>query len=479
MLRRMLFSHLLIVLIGFALVGLMISWLTKGYIHENKREQLFRQARIVNVNMPQPDQDLGAAVPSMLRFLEQAFGAQIWVFDRTGKIIATSQEKDIFVGKSVTPEILDAVLGGRDVSSVRFDGLPEPMLSVVVPWGQADQIRGGIILHSPVQGINQTAARIRETILWATVAAMLVSSVAGTYIFWTIVRPLRRIERVAAEIGAGHYDRRVEYHSNDEIGDLAATINSMAAKLAGIEAERRALEQAREDLFANISHDLRAPLTAILGFLEALQDGIAESREEEQRYLAVTYREALHLNELVNDLLDLTRLAAGKVTLYKVPVDLAGVAREVCSQMEHAARQQGNTLELSVGAGLPQALGDPVRLRQILSNLTGNAIKFTRDGRITMTLAQESGGVTVEVSDTGIGIAPQDLPSIWDRFYKGDRMRTRGRGGSGLGLAIVKELVDLHDGRVHVESQLGRGTIFRVWLPSVPGSSSEGQAVQG
>lgn len=466
--RRLVLSHLLIILVGLMTVGLATAWFVKGFIYETRQEQLVRSARQINHALVDTPMDEALPLPELLAFLDQSFDARLWLFDSSGKIVATSAESDVYVGKDVAPPVVSKVMAGQDiVEDLKFQGLPEPMLSVVVPWGKGEQIEGGLILHAPVDGLNQTIARVRETILWASLIAMTISATAGSYLSWTISRPLKEMELVATDLGHGRYEKRVQIDSPDEIGDLAAAINSMAAELSAIEMERQNLARAREDLFANISHELRSPLTAILGFLEALQDGFAENQEQQQLYLAVTYREALHLRRLVEDLLDLTRLTARRVAIHRVAVNAAEAVREVADQLLPVARARGNQLVVEPPpAGLPPILADPVRLKQILTNLAENAIKFTDAGRITLGVARDGEDVLIRVADTGIGIDESDLPLIWERFYKADRLRTRSRGGTGLGLAIVKELVALHGGRIEVESRVGQGTVFTVRLPA-------------
>lgn len=467
--RRLLFSHLSLIMIGLVTVGLFTAFLVKGFIYDTRREQLVREARQVNLAIQDDPVDGNRSTPELLAFLDKSLGARLWLFDPAGQIVATSAEEDVYVGKSVSDVVVKKVMRGQDViEPLDFPGLPEPMLSVVVPWGKGDELKGGLILHAPVQGLNQTIGRVREAILWVTLVTVILSTVAASYLSWTISRPLKEMEIVATEIGNGRYDKRVGVRSPDEIGDLAAAINAMAIELATVEQERLSLEKAREDLFANISHELRSPLTAVLGFLEALQDGFAENRDQEQLYLAVAYREALHLKRLIEDLLDLTRLTAGRAEIRRVALDAADVASEVCEQLAPMAHARRNQLRYQPPDGmLPLVSADPGRLRQILTNLIENAIKFTENGTITLGLAASGGGVAIRVADTGVGIDQEDLPMVWERFYKADRLRTRNRGGTGLGLAIVRELVSVHGGRIDVESQVGRGTVFTLWLPAV------------
>lgn len=189
------------------------------------------------------------------------------MFDRHGKIIATSTKDEVSIGKSVASTIVDKVLKGENaIQQLEFEGLEEPMISAVVSWGREDDVYGGIVLHSPVRGMNQTVGQIRETIVWASLLGIIFSTAMVSYLSWSISRPLRKIDRVASEIGIGNYSERIHIDFPDEIGDLAATINSMADKLEKVDQERKRLGRIRNDFLANVSHELRTPLTAMQGF---------------------------------------------------------------------------------------------------------------------------------------------------------------------------------------------------------------------
>jgi len=465
--RRLLFSFLATVLIGLCLSGFLILYFTKSYFYESKEEELLRMARKVNAAI-QDNPRVTRSVQNALVTYDQSFDTRIWLFDEKGKIVATSMQDDAFKGKSVARSIADKVLQGNTaVTELQIEGLEDPMLSVAVPWGKGEEVYGGIILHAPIEGIERTFAQMRETILWATLFGVVLSTAMVSYLSWSISRPLRTIERTAAEIGRGNYAERVMVHTSDEINDLAQTINSMAEKLEKVEQERHHLEQVRNDFLANVSHELRAPLTAIQGFLEALQDGLVDDEEARQKYYAVMYEETMQINRLVDDLMDLMKLENNKVTLARSPVDVAELLNKVAFSFHPEAEEKGIQLRVELPAELPRIYADPDRVTQIVKNLLKNALKFTQKGEILLTADPDDKFVRIRVKDTGIGIVPDDLNRIWERFFKVDRGRSRKDKGTGLGLAIVKNLVELHDGKCSVESVPGEGSTFTVWLPTV------------
>lgn len=465
--RRLLFSYLVTVLLGLGVAGLLMSFFAREYIYESKEEELLRKAKRVNLAI-QHTPVMNDKTVELLAFLDQSFDTRIWVFDRNGQILATSMKDEVFIGKSVASSIVERVTQGQNaVTELRFEGLNDPMLSVVVPWGVGDQIYGGIVLHAPIEGIEHTFSQMRETILWATLFGILLSTAMVSYLSWSISRPLQRIERAAAEIGMGRYEKRVEVDSHDEIGDLAATINRMAEKLEMVEQERRHLEQVRNDFLANVSHELRTPLTAMQGFLEALQDGLVTDEAARRRYYQVLYQESMHMNRLVEDLMELMKLESNEVTLSRYPVNAVDMLQKTALVFRPEAEEKGTAIETVAPAEpVPPVLADPDRLTQILNNLVKNAVKFTENGTITLSAQPDGPYVKLTVSDTGIGIPECDIDRIWERFFKADRGRSRKNKGAGLGLAIVKELVTLHDGRIAVESRPGEGTSFFVWLPA-------------
>ncbi|WP_324715673.1 ATP-binding protein [Carboxydochorda subterranea] len=231
--------------------------------------------------------------------------------------------------------------------------------------------------------------------------------------------------------------------------------------------ELRRLERVRSDFVANVSHELRTPLTAIKGFIEALQEGAAEDAATRTRFLEIMARETDRLVALINDLLDLSRLESRTAAFHPAALRLSEVAEAVVQMFSRKAGSKGLALSMEFDPGLPPVLGDEDMLRQVFINLLDNAIKYTMAGSIRVRARPERDGtVRVEVADTGIGIPRQHLSRIFERFYRVDRARSRELGGTGLGLSIVRHIVELHGGRIEVDSEVGVGTTFRFWLPA-------------
>ena len=231
--------------------------------------------------------------------------------------------------------------------------------------------------------------------------------------------------------------------------------------------ELRRLERVRTEFVANVSHELRTPLTAIRGYLETLLAGGLDEPDNGRRFLQIVFRHTERLGRLLDDLMDLSNIELGKVTLKREPTDLADVLEPVLAIVWPQAEAKRLAVAADLPRGLPAVSADRDRLVQILLNLVDNAVKFTPEGgRVTVTASSREGMVEVVVADTGVGISSTDLPRITERFYRVDKARSRALGGTGLGLAIVKHLVQAHGGELRIESELGKGTTVSFTLPT-------------
>jgi signal transduction histidine kinase len=270
-------------------------------------------------------------------------------------------------------------------------------------------------------------------------------------------RPITKLADAAHAIGAGDLSRRVPVEQTSlEVEELAQAFNRMAAEL-----ERAA--ELRTALMADVSHELRTPLTVLEGNLRAALDQVYALDDEQ---IANLYAQTRHLIRLVNDLRELALAEADQLPMDKRPLDLGALVQETVSMFELLAGETGVRLHAEVEAGLPRILADPVRIRQVLHNLLGNALRHTHaGGAITVAAKAEDGGVSLTVQDDGDGIDSQHIGHVFDRFYRTDPSRSRETGGSGLGLAIARAVVEAHGGRLGVASAgVGQGSTFTVWL---------------
>jgi signal transduction histidine kinase/DNA-binding response OmpR family regulator len=334
-------------------------------------------------------------------------------------------------------------------------------------------------------GYGSLALATREAawrILWLAGVSLVVGLAIAIALAKQALGPVEQLARGARDLAEGKLNRRLRIETGDEFEQLAATFNQMAGRLtatiADLEASNRALQQSNEelkeldrlksDLLANVSHELRTPLTAIQGYTEALSGEILGTLGDPQRKaLGVVARNIGRLQSMINELLSYARLESRKVELDQRAFDIVAVVDQVVGQLR-AGRAEHVVLEVDAPAKLPDVVGDPTRIAQVLENLLTNAAKFTPPGgRVSVALSSSDGEVEVAVSDTGIGIPAEALPKIFDRFYQVDSSSTRRYGGIGLGLAIVREIIQAHGSTIAASSSVGEGTTFRFRLPLV------------
>lgn len=299
--------------------------------------------------------------------------------------------------------------------------------------------------------------QVRRSLAWAALLAVVLSLLLGVLTSRLLTAPLARLTRAAGAIADGDLSQRVEVRSSDEIGELAGAFNHMATSLTKAEALRR-------NLVADVAHELRTPLSVVQGNLQAILEGVYPLEMEQ---IAGLYDETRLLTRLVADLHELALADAGQLRLLLAPVSPVELARAAVAQFTAAAESAGVALRLDADASTPEVEGDADRLAQVLRNLLSNALRHTpAGGSVTVAVRPEGDSVRLDVADTGSGIAPGDLPHVFDRFYRGDRSRARQGGGAGLGLAIARQLILAHAGQISVTSPAGGGATFTVLLPA-------------
>lgn len=314
-------------------------------------------------------------------------------------------------------------------------------------------IDGDMMSH--MDGTGPFPATLR-TSLKSSVAALVVAAGVGLWIAGRMTGSLSALRVAASQLDLRDLSRRVPIDGTDEIADLARTFNRMGERL-------EAGERARRQLLADVAHELRHPLAVMQGHLDLMQDGKVPVEPES---LLPIQDEVIRLRRLVGDLRDLSLAEVGALTLNPAEVDLEALLRGLVGNMEPVAAARECQIDMDFTGGLSRVHADPDRLRQVFVNLLSNALRYTpAGGRVTLRAAGTASRIEVQVRDTGPGIAPADLPHVFDRFYRADKSRSRETGGSGLGLAIVRSLVEAHHGTIAVESEPGRGTCFTVTIP--------------
>jgi len=345
--------------------------------------------------------------------------------------------------------------------------LSRQQLAEAVPITWQNEIVGYLFLDAASSGqMMMTAAaqafleQINRTLFQAGLIAGLLAVVMGIIIARGLSAPLGRLAMAARRISHGELDQRVPVQGADEVADVAGAFNEMAVHLQESETLRR-------NLVADVAHELRTPLSVIQGNLQAILDDVYPMDKAE---IAAIYDETLILNRLINDLRELAQAEAGQLSLNVQSTDLVPLIENGADAFAELSREKNVVLKVDIPKHLPAVPADPDRIRQVLHNLLSNALRHTPEGgtiNVTANRIEQPDRIKVTVSDTGPGIPTEDLPHVFDRFWRADRSRSREHGGSGLGLAIARQLVEAHDGQIGVESDgiSGQGSQFWFTLP--------------
>lgn len=347
---------------------------------------------------------------------------------------------------------------------------------------QSERIRETVELT--IETIDQRARVTTVLLVFVAIASALIVATVGAGMSITLTEPLMKLTDGAERISDGDLDIELDVQRDDEIGQLGRAFNRMSGELRKTldnlrtaNLELKELDRLKSQFVSVASHELRTPIISIRGYIELVREGEGGSvTEEQESMLAVASRNTERLLTIINDLLDISRIEAGALHLDMVSVNLNRLVRDTLEEIRPLADRHGHKMTLELEDGIPEVDGDPDRLAQIITNLLSNAIKYTPDkGKIIVrTERGDTGGVHLKVEDDGIGIPSEDLPHIWERFYRGQHASGHHRsrstdfrtGGTGLGLPIVKGVVEEHGGNVRVESEEGAGSTFHVYLPS-------------
>lgn len=340
------------------------------------------------------------------------------------------------------------------------DQVPKADLALGIPITEDDQIIGILVpVRVPFEGNPREVEfidRINRTLLYGALIGAVIALLLGVFLSRTLTRPIRELTQATHAVSEGDLSQQVPVRSDDELGELAQAFNKMSTELA------RSINTRRQ-MTADIAHELRTPLSLILGHAEAVHDGVLPPTREN---FEIIREEATRLEHLVNDLRILSLADAGELTINLQPIEPQRLLQEVAALYQYQTQRKNITLELDIASPLSTIEVDPGRMTQVLTNILDNALRHTPEGRqIILAVKQVQGQIEISIQDSGPGITAQDVNRIFDRFYRTDPSRQREDGGSGLGLAIAKSIVQAHGGQIKAESEPGKGLKIMIALP--------------
>jgi signal transduction histidine kinase len=295
----------------------------------------------------------------------------------------------------------------------------------------------------------------------------IIATTFGIFVAASVTDELNQLATTAEEIATGNLEARVTVDGRDEVAQVGRAFNYMAQQLQQSEKERAEVEKMRRDLVAWTSHDLRTPLTSIRAMIEALYDGVVTDAEMTQRYYRTIRADVIALNGLIDDLFELAQLDAGGLSLEKSPHSLGDLISDTLESFQALAEQRGISLSGDVATNVDPVWLNAPKIGRVLNNLIGNALRYTpAGGQVRVTAVRLPSGIRVTVQDTGPGFNPDDLPRVFEQFYRGEQARSRKMGGAGLGLAIARGIVEGHDGRIWAENGAAGGALVGFVLPN-------------
>lgn len=367
-------------------------------------------------------------------------------------------------GGQLTADRVRAVLSGQTATQyqIRYFGIGNA--TVAAPLWRGGKVAGAVLAVMQVPEAARARSSIARTFGLAVLMSVPLAAILGYAVYRSVARPLSRMGQLSRRIAAGDFSQRMDLCPPKEVAELGAALNDMAARL-----DR--LERSRRDLMANVSHEVKGPLSRMAGYIAAVEDGIG-GEQARAGYLAIVRQETMRLSRLLDDLLDFARLESGRLTLHRLPCDLMPLLERIAVSFRPQAEAAGITLRGPLAGGepgtqIPPVECDPERVVQIAGNLLSNALAVTPRGGEVCLIASARGTMTeVAVTDTGPGVPVAERQAIWERFFKLDKVRTPGQSkGHGLGLAIVRQLVHLHGGQVGVADDPSGGARFWFTLP--------------
>ncbi|WP_034670254.1 sensor histidine kinase [Ectobacillus panaciterrae] len=349
--------------------------------------------------------------------------------------------------------LLDGEIITKSGYEPRFD---RRIMGTVIPVLHDKKLVGILYSYIPLKGVKDLIFDLGFILAPLSILLIVLTAWIGRKIVIAVTKPLSQMERISYKMSEGDFTERIEIHSNDEVGRLAAAFNSMARALQKEDLQRK-------EFLANVSHELRTPLSYMKGYSEAIMDGVVKP-DGQPKYIALIHREAGRMQRLVHDLLDLAQLEGDLFPLKKQPTVFAQLIEDELETYEPKLAEKHIVLKQDLDPGIIANI-DEDRIRQVIHNIMDNAIRYTVQGGITVQLERAGSMCRMSIADSGIGIPKEHVEKLGERFYRVDKARSRQKGGTGLGLAIVKQIIEIHEGTIQIESKEGRGTKILIELP--------------
>ena len=432
-------------------------------------EEHFHRHRIVD------EKDNNIKIFRSMRMIENLAMGEVWIVDaKTGNIVQGRSEKTQSLSYLKLPpnaeNTIKRALAGETITTENFnDYLNENSITVAVPIKNRETIEGVVLLHSPVKYMSSALKSGIYTLVFSILAALILAGISAVWLSISFTKPLNKIRNTTLKLAHGNYEVTADVDQEDEIGELAKSIDKLALQLDKSSKESERFEKMRQNFIANISHELRTPITVIRGSMEAICDGIINKPEQLKEYNEQILSDSIHLQRLVNDLIDLTKLQNTDFSINKSTIDLSEIVNDAVRSMRQISNKKNikiNFFENKSNHEMGSYLftGDYQRIRQMIIIILDNAIKFSsKDQKIDIHLRKIDEKYELKICDYGKGINPKNIGEIFNRYHKSNTEENKN--GMGLGLAIAKEIAIRHNIEIAAESTPDVQTVFTFLIP--------------
>lgn len=463
---RLLLTYLALALLPVGILGVRALYAVEGYYRAETEQALAGHVRLVrDIVQEELTRSGSPRLSALCDRIAQDIGARVTLVGVDGKVVADSSG-DLGPGLDGGPHWAQAPSGRGCLlchAEAAATGTQSRTVSISDPRGTVLEAR----VSDSTFGQARVASKVRRMVLGTTVAALILAILLSLRFSQQLSAPIISMSHMASEIANGNLQQRIEVGGRDELSQLASSLNVMADRLrttiSNIASERDSLRE----FISNASHQLRTPVAAVRSLVDVLRESGTDDPRVRDEFIESLDEEVDRLTTRLNEILDVQKFEAGVGQKQRRPIELSRVARQVLAELYPAAHRKEVRISTDIPEGLV-VLGEEQQLEQVLANLLNNAIQYTRaGGAVTLTAREGYDYVSTTVADTGIGIDADDIPRIFDRFYRGERARSAQPHGTGLGLNIVREIIQAHGGRIRVESEPGKGSRFTFTLPAI------------
>jgi signal transduction histidine kinase len=446
-----------------------VSLKLRGSFEQKITEKLHNNAKLVGHILKEQLRDVKQdVIQQKVEMLAGKLDFRITIIDPKGKVLGDS-EKDPseMENHNDRPEIIDAMEHHFGESTRPSDTMGYNMKYVAVRVDDDDsKILAVVRFAMPLSEVQLEMRVIYQAVLYGAIVAIVIALIVAYFVSQSITSPIRDMKETAQRIAKGDFSKKVRIKSRNELGDLAKSLNTMSDELQQKIENLKQMDRIRTDFVANVSHELKTPLTLIKGYIETLEDKAIDNRQQAKRFISIIKEHAERLGNIIDDLLTLSELELSKNSIHKTEFDVKSLLDDIALGFGHALTAKRQTLEMNTQGGDFKINADRDKVEQVLVNLLDNSIKYTKeDGHIDVSLFAQEDSIKITVEDNGAGIPKEHIHRVFERFYRVDRARSRQLGGTGLGLGIAKHIVLAHKGEISIESEVKKGTTVRVTLP--------------